>query len=257
VPAVAPRAERVRWIPKQFGAWAILAVPLLLGVAATRPSPWHALLAVAAACAYLAFVAALEWTRSRRPAQLRPAVAFGTGVTLAGAILLTVQPALAWIGLFVVVAGAVTLAASLAGHPKSVVVSLVEVVQALALVPAAALVAGVPPGEVLENAAVARATLAAGLYLVGSVLMVRSLIRERGNRGFLALSTAYHAAAVGVAAWLLAWPYGVLAAALLVRAVVLPQIQRRSGTRLRPIHIGMVEIVASLALVGLAFSVGF
>jgi hypothetical protein len=255
---VAPRNERVRWVPKQFGAWAILAVPLLLGIAASEPSPWHLVLAAAAVCAYLASVAALEWSRSRRTALLRPIAVFGVGLAVTGTALLAVAPAVAWIAAFVLAAGGVTLATSLAGRPKSVIVSLVEVAQALALVPAAALVSGadVPQSTLVD------ATLAAGLYLVGSVFMVRSLIRQRGNRGFLGLSLAYHAGAVGAAWWFLPSPYAGLAVALLARAVVLPAIQDRwrgrSGqTRLRPIHIGLVEIVASLALVAVAFAVGF
>lgn len=249
----APRGERVRWAPKQFGAWAILAVPLLLGAAASSPSPLHLVLAVTTACAYLASVAALEWTRSRRPAQLRPVAAFGAGVLVTGLPLLALEPRLALVAAYVVAAAGVTLVASLAGHPKSVVVSLVEIAQALALVPAAALVS-----EASTGPAVAAATLAAGLYLVGSVLMVRSLIRERGNRLFLAVSLAYHALAVVVAWLLLPLPYVILAAALLARAAVLPAIQLgRPTARLRPIHIGIVEILASLALVGLGFTVGF
>jgi len=60
-------------------------------------------------------------------------------------------------------------------------------------------------------------------------------------------------------AWLLLpWPYAVLAAALLARAVALPVVQQaRPAARLRPIHIGIVEILASVALVSLAFAVGF
>ncbi len=252
-PSPASRADRIRWVPKQFGAWAILAVPLLLGVAASRPSPWQLVLAIAAACAYLASVAALEWTRSRRPAQLRPVALFGGGVVVAGVPLLAIAPALLWVAAFVLAAGGVAVAASLAGHPRSVVVSLAEVAQALALAPAAALVTDAAPGT-----NVALATLAAGLYLVGSVAMVRSMIRERGNRAFLAVSLAYHAVATAITWLVLPWPYAVLSAGLFARAAALPAAQRRGPrTNLRPIHIGLVEIAASVTLVVLAFSVGF
>jgi hypothetical protein len=247
------RAERIRWVPKQFGAWAILAVPLLLGVAASSPTAWQLVLAIAAGSAYLASVAALEWARSKRRAQLRPLAVFGAAVVVTGGPLVMVAPQLVWVAAFVVAAAGLTLAASLAGHPKSVVVSLVEVAQALALVPAAALLSDPALGN-----AVWLATLAAGLYLVGSVLMVRSMIRERGNRAFLATSLAYHVVAVGIAWLALPAPYAALAVGLLTRAVALPAIQLRwPAARLRPIHIGIVEIVASAVLVVLAFAVGF
>jgi hypothetical protein len=46
---VGPAASAWRlWVPRQHGAWAMLAVPLLLGIAATAPSPWHLLLGIAA-----------------------------------------------------------------------------------------------------------------------------------------------------------------------------------------------------------------
>lgn len=245
-------------MPKQYGAWAILAVPLLLGVAASRPSPWHVVLAVAAGSAYLASIAALEWTRSRRSASLRPAVVFGAIFVASGSPLLVVDPRLLVVGMPVAAAAAVTLGMSIAGRGKSVAVSLVEVVQALALVPAAALLAG---GAL--DSTVAEAALASGLYLLGSVLMVRSLIRERGNRAFAAASLAYHALAT-VAAWqLLPWPYAVFGAALLARAagLLVAQARWRTGSRgqsrLRPVHVGIIEIMASLVLVTLAFGVGF
>ncbi|HSL97557.1 MAG TPA: YwiC-like family protein [Candidatus Deferrimicrobiaceae bacterium] len=252
------RAERIRWVPRQYGAWAILAVPLLLGVAASRPSPWHLVLAVSAGSAYLASVAALEWARARRTAALRPAGLFGAVLAVSGAALLVVEPRLLTIAALVVAVGGVTLAMSLAGYHKSVFVSLLEIGQALALVPAAALLAGDPLGP-----AVADAVLAGGLYLVGSVLVVRSLIRERGNRVFAVAALAYHGAVVAVAWLLLPWPYSVLAVALLARsaALLVAQARWRAGPggpgRLRPVHIGIIEILASLALVTLGFTVGF
>ena len=67
--------------------------------------------------------------------------------------------------------------------------SLAQTAIALVLVPAAAYVSGA-----WETEAVVRATLVAAGYLVGTVLVVRSVIRERGNRGFVALSVGFHAA---------------------------------------------------------------
>lgn len=248
-------AERVRWVPRQHGAWAILAVPLVLGVAAGGARPWHAVLVVAAVSAYLCSVAVLDWARTRRAASLRPAAVFGTVLAGSGIPLLAAHPSLAVIALAAGAAGLGALLVSALGRPKSVVVSLLEVAQALLLVPAAAAISGS-----LAEPSTGRATLAAGVYLVGSVLHVRALIRERGNRWFLATSLAFHGAAVGVAAVLLPAPYAVLAAAFLARAAILPFAQARAAEgprRLRPIHIGIGEIAASVALAVLAFVVGF
>lgn len=247
LPARERSRDRVRWIPRQHGAWALLAVPFVLGVVASRPTPWQGLLAVAAVSAYLASSALLDWTRSRRGAYLQPAFAFGTLFAMAGLALIVVAPALARLAVVAAAAAAVALGASLAGHPRSLVASLAQVAQALVLVPAAALVAGS-----FDSTTVARATLVAGGYLVSSVLVVRSMIRARGDRTFLTLSIGYHVAAALTAAWLLPAAYAVLALALAARAVILPALQVRLAEgphRLRPIHLGMVEIAASLALV--------
>jgi hypothetical protein len=77
------------------------------------------------------------------------------------------------------------------------------------------------------------------LAFTGSVLHVKSTIRERDNPKYRFTSIAFHAAALAVAAWiepLLAIPFGFL----LIRAVVVPQ----HGWR--PARIGAVEIVGSL-----------
>lgn len=245
----------VRWVPREHGAWAILAVPLLVGIAAAGFTPAHALLAVAAVSAYLFSVPFIDWLRTRRPELLRPAAFFGIALAASGAPLLVQRPELAIVAALVGGAGLATAALTVTGHPKSVLVSLLEVAQAIALVPAAAIVAGT-----LDAPATGRATLAAGLYLGGSVLVVRSIIRARGDARFLAASIAFHTAGLALASLLLPLPYAVLAAALLARAIALPVLAARLATgqrRLRPIHIGLVEIAASVTLVTLAFAVGF
>ena len=253
VDARAGRRERAHWLPRQHGAWAMLAVPCVLGIAASRPSSWQAVLAVTAVSGYLASSAALDWTRARRSAYLAPAATFGALFLASGGLLLLAFPALAAVAAVVAVAAAATLGVTLAGHPRSLVASLAQAAEAIVLVPAAAVVAGP-----VAWPAVARATLVAGLYLVGAILVVRSMIRERGNRGFVVVSIGYHTGAVALAAWVLPGVYAALALGLLLRAAVLPLLQARlhgGPRRLRPIHLGLVEIAASAAIVLAAFLV--
>jgi amino acid transporter len=94
----------------------------------------------------------------------------------------------------------------------------------------------------------------------GTVFVVRSVIRERGNRAFAGLSVGFHVACAIAAAAALAWPYALYFVGLTGRAIALPAVERRAagGPRpLRPIHVGIVEIVASTVLVILAFAVPF
>jgi hypothetical protein len=232
----------------------MLAVPLLLGVAATRPSPWHVVLAVAAVAGYLAAATAQAWLRARRRPSFHLSLAVYGGVfAAAGVALVAAFPALLLAAVVVVPAGALVIGGAKPGTPRDLANSVGQTAIALVLVPAAALVAGA-----WELDAVVRATLVAAGYLVGTIFVVRSVIRERGNRAFAALSVAFHAACAVVAALALAWPYAIYFAGLTGRAVALPLVERRAqgGPRpVRPIHVGIVEIVASTVLVVLAFVV--
>ncbi|MCH9275187.1 YwiC-like family protein [Bifidobacterium amazonense] len=112
----------------------------------------------------------------------------------------------------------------------------------------------------------------------GSVLFVKTMIRERGNRRYLRASWGWHGMllALCAAAWLfsdpsgrLAWLRGgwsdpssfdwrgcmttIVAACLLLRAIVLPIIARNRV--LKPIAVGMTELTSSLLV--FATSVAF
>ncbi len=245
---------RTLWFPHQHGAWAMLAVPLLLGIAASAPSPWHLVLAGAAVTGYLAAATAQAWLRARRRPSFVPSLALYGGVFAAtGALLVLAFPSLLLAAVVVVPAGALIVGGARPGTPRDLVTSLAQAAIALVLAPAAAQVSGA-----WETDAVLRATLVAAAYLGGTILVVRSVIRERGNRGFTALSAAFHAALVVLAAAFLPWPYAACAAGLTARAIALPLVERRrAGTArpLRPIHVGIVEIVASTILVVLAFAI--
>lgn len=246
----------VHWMPRQHGAWAMLGVPLVLGVLASRPDPWQLALAGAAVSAYIASSNLLEWTRARRPAYLRPAAAFGAVLVVSGLALIARFPPLVWFAAGMACAGLLALAIAAAGHPRSIGASLTQSAQAVLLAPAAAVVAGIAPGA----PSVLHATLVAGLYLLSSVLVVRSMIRERGSRSFLAASVAYHAAAVFVEAAVLPWAYAAIGVLFEFRAVALPLLQQRladTPRRLRPVHVGLVELCAAAALVLVAAIVRF
>jgi len=230
----------------------MLLVPLLVGVAASRPAPWHLVLAGAALTAYLASASVQAWTRARRPRAYRaPIVAYGGLFAILGLTLVVAFPALL---LTLVVAGPaafVVLGGARPGTRRDLANSLAQVAQALVLVPAAAHVSGT-----FEVERVVTATAVAAGYLIGTVLVVRSVLRERGNEAFAAASIGFHVVLVGLALAVLPPIYAVIAAALALRALALPILQRRlaAGPRpLRPIHVGLVEIAASIATVAVVF----
>lgn len=232
----------------------MLILPLLVGIAASRPTAWHLVLAVAAVAGYLAAATTQAWLRSRRRPSYLPSLAAYGGIFAASSAALVVSfPALLLSAAVVVPAGALVMVGARPGTPRDLVNSLGQTAMALVLVAAAALVSGA-----WDLGHVARATAIAAGYLVGTVLVVRSVIRERGNRGFAAMAVGFHAALVVAAVVALAWPWAIAAAALTARAAAIPIIERRrAGTSrpLRPVQVGLVEAVASTAVVLLAFAV--
>jgi hypothetical protein len=242
------------WIPRQHGAWAMLLLPVLLGVAASRPSPWHLALAGAALVGYLASASLQAWSRARRPPAYRaPILAYGAVFAGLGLVLAGGFPVLLLSLAVIVPTAAVVLGGARPGTRRDLANSLVQVVQALVLVPASAVVSGAfEPDRVLAY------TLVAGGYLFGTVLVVRSVLRERGNERFALVSVGFHVALAALAAVTVPLAYAAVAAGLAARAAALPVLQRRSalGPRpLRPIHVGMVEIVASSAVAVVSFLV--
>ncbi len=247
-------AARHLWLPRQHGAWAMLLVPLLLGVAAGRPSAWQLVLAVAAFAGYLTSATLQAWARARRPPEYRPPIlVYGAVFAITGLLLVAAFPRLLLSLVVVIPTAIVVFGGARPGTRRDLANSLAQVAQALVLVPAAAYVSG----EVDVERIVAYTAVAAA-YLVGTVLVVRSVLRERGNETFAALSVGFHVVVTALAMWLFPGGYAVLAAGLTARAIGLPVVQRRwaSGAhRLRPIHVGMVEIAASVAVVVVSFAI--
>ncbi len=253
-----PEARRIParqlWIPRQHGAWAMLLLPVLLGIAASRPSPWHLALAAAALAAYLSSASLQAWSRAKRPPAYRtPILVYGALFAGLGVLLAAAFPVLLLAVVVIVPTAAIVFGGARPGTRRDLANSLVQVVQALVLVPASAYVSGA-----FEPERVLACTLVAAGYLFGTVLVVRSVLRERGNERFAMLSVGFHLALVAIAAITVPWAYAALAAGLAARAVALPVLGRRwaSAARpLRPVHVGIVEIVASIAVVVVSFAV--
>ena len=241
------------WVPRQHGAWAMLLLPVLLGVAASTPDPWQLAVAGAALAAYLASATAQTWSRSRRPPEYRLPIAVYTSIAaVLGLLLLARFPALALAGVVVVPTGIVVFRGAQPGTRRDLANSLLQVAQALVLVPVTAWVSGD-----WDVARVVGYTCVAAGYQLGTVLVVRSVLRERGNERFAAVSAGFHLALVVAALAWLPLPYAIVAAGLAARAIALPVVGRRlAGTRrpLRPVHVGIVEMVGSLAVVIVAFA---
>jgi hypothetical protein len=215
----------------------MLTVPFLVGVL-TGGTAWVQLpLLVAWLAGYLLSYYVLLAVKTRRTGKVRRQVLLYGSLTLAAcAPVLVLRPRL----LLFAPAFALLLAVN-AWHARrrserSVVNDLASVLLSCLMVPVAAAAAGTAPLEVLRPAA------AVLLYFAGTVLYVKTMIRERGDRRYLQASVGYHVVAT-VAAAMIGVPLAVVFAWLLVRSAVLPRL------RLTPRTVGFIEIAHCVALV--------
>jgi hypothetical protein len=244
----------------------MLVAPPAVGAIAVGPRWEHALLLAVWLVGFCAYNAAGLWLRaSRRPRWLPPVRAYGLLTVLLGGALAAAAPSLLSWG----AAYAPLLAASLrysARHEERSLANDLVTVTAAGLMTVVA--AGVPvavaaadgtgwtwfPGAGDAGAWAPAAVLVA--YFAGTVLYVKTMIRERGNRAMLRSSVLLHAAlpvallgcaalAPGLGSLLPVPTLAVLLALLAVRAVVVP-LRWPTAT---PKAVGIGEIVATTALV--------
>lgn len=243
-PRTSAAARRRRWLPPQHGAWAMLAVPFAAGL--LQGARWvHLPLLIAWIAGYLASYFALLAVKTRRLHRVRNRlVAYGSVAAAAGAIVVWQAPRVLWFAPAFAVLGAVNVVFTRTGRERSLVNGLASVAEAclMALVVPVAAGFSITDGAPLGHAAW-RAFWVCLLYFGGTVPYVKTMIRERGDRGYRLASAGYHGAAVVLATVVSGWlaaPF----AWFLVRAVVLPRRQLPIMT------VGLIEVANSLLVLG-------
>lgn len=224
----------------------MLLAPALTGTLASGVRWAHLLLLAFWMAGYLAFFATGLWLRSgRRSRYLPPVRVYLPGATALGLLVLASSPALVrWAPLF---AGplALGLAASATRRDRALTSGLATTVGASLMT----LVAyDLGPGRDWAQAWQLTCVMAA--YFSGTVYYVKSAIRERGDRAFLATSVAYHATLALLALLLLPAPAAVALAALglvlTARAGIVPLLGWS------PARLGAGEIVLTAAVTATA-----
>lgn len=258
------------WVPQQHGAWAMLVVPYLLGAVAAVRSGLDGprdvavllLLFVTWFAGYFTFNAGSLWLKSRQPRRrrqfVRPLATYSTVTAVAGLATLALAPRLLWwVPIYLLVTG-VTLVLVQRGDERSVSSGLLTTVAASLM---AATVQARTPAEATADDWSLVAVCAA--YFFGTVLYVKTLIRERGKPRWVWISGGYHLAVV-VACLVLAaagrggvWlVWAVFFSAVAARAVLVPVLGPLRGRRVTPRQAGIGEAVASVVLVVVALLFG-
>jgi hypothetical protein len=202
----------------------------------------HLPLLLAWLAGYLFSYFALLAIKTRRPARVRPQlVVYATATLVPGVVVVLVSPTvLVFVPAFVVL-GAVNVAYAARRRDRALPNDLAFVVQSCLVTFVVPVAAGLPAGPLLGP------FVACLLYLVGTVLYVKTMVRERGSAAYRRASTAYHAAAVPAAALVVSAWVGAAFVVFLARAVVLPR--RAVGVKAVGVkQVGLLELACSVLL---------
>lgn len=252
-----PAGRRRLAIPPQHGAWAYLAIPLVLGLWLVGWSWLGGLFAVTWVIAYPAsyYLARAAVTRWRRGSWTRiarrersDAVPWAAAASVGAGMLVLARPWLVVWGAVLAACWAVGVALAHAGRERGFANDLLLVGQSLVALPLLSMITQDTSRVSAVPTSVWQATGVCAVYFVGSVIHVKSLIRESGDRRWHVANIAYHAAALGLGLWS-AWLLVPFTAALLRSLLLTP--------RARPGVIGAVESgVSVLVVVFTALAVG-
>lgn len=223
------------YIPNQHGAWAMLVMPFLFGMFASKPVWLHAPLFLGWLLVYLFSYPFLQWLRTKKKrTYIGPMRLYGGLLIPTGVLLIVLEPALArWIPLFIPLF-LVNAYFAIRNRERALINDLAAVVQ-FSLIVFVAYQAG---GGTDWTPAVERFALSV-LYFTGTVFYVKTMIREKHNRKYYAYSVGYHLAfLIAAALWFPSWLLPPLAV-LLVRAVWSPR------AKMSVKQIGMLEFAYS------------
>ena len=250
--------QRNGWLSDQHGAWTMMAFPPLLGWALSFTFSWMVvLMLVAWAMAFQMFSAVCLWvkTPAKRRARIAPAViTYAVLAALPGATLLAMRPQLLWWAIAFAPLASSALYLVWKGRERSLGARAASILAGNIMGPVAfslAIADGSPSAVTLH----AWATCAAfGLHYIGTVPLVRSMIRGRKDPRWAMGSTLLHAVFTLCAA--VAWWFGLLAiwpvlmwACLTARAWVMPMLNRSRARPFSPKLIGFSELGWSILLI--------
>lgn len=231
---------RSAYIPNQHGAWAMLLVPFVLGVAAAGPVWLHAPLFLFWLSAYLFSFAFLQGVRTKRwDRTVRPMLLYGSVLAAASLLLVIMKPSLLlWAPVFVPLF-LVNIGYARRNRERAFANDLAAVVQFHLIIFIALAVAD------SGNWTMARTLFALSLlYFTGTIFYVKTVIREKNNPRYYAMSVLYHAMLPVVAgAVFRTWEAAAVFLLMFVRAAWVP----RAGLQVKTV--GVLEMALAVLFV--------
>jgi len=245
------------WLSDQHGAWTMMAFPPLLGWALSFTFSWLVVLMLLAwAMAFLMFSAVCLWvkTPAKRRSHIVPAIiTYGILAAVPGITLLAMRPQLLWWAIAFAPLASSAIYLVWQGRERSLGARAASILAGSIMGPVAFSQATADGSPHAVTAHAWAACVVFALHYVGTVPLVRSMIRGRKDPRWALGATLHHAGCLVVvaAAWLLGalsvWPVLVWVC-LTVRAWVMPTLSRHRSRPLSPRLIGFTEIGWSLLL---------
>lgn len=245
--AVTTKNSKRVWIfPREHGAWAMLIMPFLLGIAISGATFWHLLAGIGMFFGYLAMNAML--TVVRQPKRLRESL-FSVSVFSGVAGLFLLAPFFAKPTAFVPMIAMIPLLGISAlfivkKKERHFGNDLVGITALTMLLPIAAYL-----GQEVSQESILLAMLLNIIYFTGSVFYVKALFREKTNQSFRIIGIMFHL--VVIAAVLILHAPSMIA--LLFIPGCIKMISVLKINKLTPMTVGITEIVNSVWFLAGAF----
>lgn len=232
------------WVPNQHGAWAMLVTPWLLGCLLAGWSWIQVPVLVTALVAYLTLWATCRWLTSRFQSRYRqPVLVYGVVMLIWAMGVLLASPSVLWFALVIAPATGIQLLFAWFRAERSLINGFVAMAQACLLGPVTAVASGT------ALSATVPIYVASLLYFAGTVLHVKSLVREAGEPAYERASIGYHAAAMIAAAFISGWL--VIPFAVFLARTILMQRRRTSVAAIGALEVvNCALLVATCALAG-------
>ncbi|WP_379134165.1 YwiC-like family protein [Paenibacillus sp. sgz500958] len=177
-----------KYIPNQHGAWAMLILPFLFGVAASRGQFLHIPLFICWLLVYLFSFPLLQWVKTgKRERYARPVALYGTLMLPFIIYLAASEPGLLWFVLPVCPLFAVNLYYAKAKNERALLNDITGILVFCLMV--------YPAFYIGEGSHWRLATELFGLallYFTGTALYVKTIIREKKNPRYYYASVIYH-----------------------------------------------------------------